>query len=97
MFAAGLLALDTVTALNFFGSSFIKNEITIVHGNITGISNFAASYFAPFAPENAEEKPFELIEEHEDLVQDKHGSIVSLRKRGDDCQKYHKGTTIVSN
>lgn len=81
------LAASTVSALNFLS---LKNDIAIVHGNLTGINNFAASYLAPFAADDAVETPYELIDDHEDLIEDRHGSIVSLRKRGDDCLNYHK-------
>lgn len=81
------LAVSTVTA---FGG--IRNDIAIVHGNLTGI--FAASYLAPFASDNQPETPYELIDNHEDLIE-KRGAIVSLRKRADDCQKYHKSNIIV--
>ncbi|KAI9273892.1 hypothetical protein EDC94DRAFT_510246 [Helicostylum pulchrum] len=81
------LAASTVSAFNLLG---LKSDIAIVHGNLTGVNNFAASYLAPFANDDATEVPYELIDDHEDLVQDRKGSIVSLRKRGDDCEKYHK-------
>lgn len=55
----------------------------IIQGNLTS----SAGYLAPFAADNAIEDPFELIE---DAIDEK-GRTVSLRKRGDDCQKYHKG------
>lgn len=77
---------STVSAIN------LRSGIAIVHGNLSipANVNFAASYLAPFAPEDAVEQPFELIDDHEDLVTNRQGAIVSLRKRGDDCQKYHK-------
>lgn len=81
------LAVNTVSAFNLFGGA-IKNDIAIVHGNLSAI--YADSYLAPFAHDDAQDSPYELIDDHEDLVQDRQGSIVSLRKRGDDCQKYHK-------
>lgn len=76
-------AIASVNAIpNIFG-------VAIVHGNFTP----SASYLAPFAPEDAVDQPFELVDNHEDLVVNHKGQLVSLRKRGDDCQKYHKGTT----
>lgn len=90
LFVSISLAVSTVSAFNLFGGP-AKSEIAIVHGgNLSAI--YAASYLAPFAADDAEEAPYELIDDHEDLVEDRHGTIVSLRKRGDDCQKYHKGT-----
>lgn len=84
------LAVSTVSAFNLFGGP-TKSELAIVHGgNMSAI--YAASYLAPFASDDAEEASYELIDDHEDLIEDRHGSVVSLRKRGDDCQKYHKGT-----
>ncbi|KAL9550201.1 hypothetical protein MBANPS3_004830 [Mucor bainieri] len=79
-------AASTASAFSF------RSGIAIVHGNLSMPvnANFAASYLAPFAPEDAVEQPFELIDDHEDLITNRHGNIVSLRKRGDDCQKYHK-------
>ncbi|CAO3642488.1 unnamed protein product [Mucor hiemalis] len=82
------LAVSTVSAFNLFGGP-TKSELAIVHGgNMSAI--YAASYLAPFASDDAEEASYELIDDHEDLIEDRHGSVVSLRKRGDDCQKYHK-------
>ncbi|KAG1074873.1 hypothetical protein G6F42_025667 [Rhizopus arrhizus] len=82
-------AASTVSAFSW------RSGIAIVHGNLSipVNANFAASYLAPFAPEDAVEQPFELIDDHEDLVTNRHGNIVSLRKRGDDCQKYHKAVS----
>lgn len=87
------LAASTVSAFNLLG---LKSEIAIVHGNLTTVNNFAASYLAPFATDDASEVPYELIDDHEDLVQDRKGSIVSLRKRGDDCEKYHKSKNYLN-
>ncbi|KAL7333342.1 hypothetical protein PS15p_202250 [Mucor circinelloides] len=82
-------AASTVSAFSW------RSGIAIVHGNLSipVNANFAASYLAPFAPEDAVEQPFELIDDHEDLITNRHGNIVSLRKRGDDCQKYHKAVS----
>jgi hypothetical protein len=79
-------AIASVNALpNLFGIS----NVAIVHG-----ANFSSSYLAPFAAEDAVDQPFELVDDHEDLVVNRKGQLVSLRKRGDDCQKYHKGNLI---
>ncbi|KAI9473721.1 MAG: hypothetical protein EXX96DRAFT_488579 [Benjaminiella poitrasii] len=86
------IAISTVSALSLI------NNIAIIHGNLSILprqitvdqSQYAPSYLAPFAPENAVDQPFELIDDHDDLITDIHGSIVSLRKRDDNCQKYHK-------
>lgn len=88
-------AANAVSAFSFFASSSSQQESIVPGENLTtaAVNIYAASYLAPFALEDAEEKPYDLIDDHEDLVQDRHGSIVSLRKRGDDCQKYHKGTS----
>lgn len=80
------LAVSTVTAF-----SGIRNDIAIVHGNLSAI--YADSYLAPFASETME-TPYELIDVHEDLIE-KRGVITSIRKRSDDCQKYHKSNFIV--
>lgn len=75
------LAVSTVSAFNV-----IHNDIAIVQGNISAI--YADSYLAPFASQSLE-TPYELIDVHEDLIE-KRGVITSIRKRADDCQKYHK-------
>ncbi|CEP11693.1 hypothetical protein [Parasitella parasitica] len=84
-----LTIASTVSALN------LRSSIAIVHGNFSTPANinFAASYLAPFAAEDAVEQPFELIDDHEDMVINHQGALVSLRKRDDDCQKYHKAVS----
>jgi hypothetical protein len=86
-------ALSITFAISAVSAFSLTSRAVIVPGNITLASNdrFAASYLAPFAAEDAVDHPFELIDDHEDLIQDRSGAIVSLRKRGDDCTKYHKG------
>ncbi|KAI8883341.1 carbohydrate-binding module family 50 protein [Backusella circina FSU 941] len=78
------LAVTTVTALQG-----LRSGPVVFHGNLTRRA-YADSYLAPFASDDAIETPFELVDDHEDLVQDSRGRIYSLSKRGDDCQKYHK-------
>jgi hypothetical protein len=82
-------AISAVSAFSFP----LRIGAVIVPGNISVASNdqFAASYLAPFATDDAVDQPFELIDDHEDLIEDRSGTIVSIRKRGDDCTKYHKG------
>jgi hypothetical protein len=79
------LAVSAVSALQS-----IQSGIVVFHGNLTR-RDYADSYLAPFASDDAIESPFELVDNHEDLVQDSRGRVYSLSKRGDDCQKYHKG------
>ncbi|KAI8369198.1 hypothetical protein EDC96DRAFT_440893 [Choanephora cucurbitarum] len=70
-------------------TSVSNSKTTTIYNDIE-TSPHAASYLAPFASNDAIEKPYELIDDHEDLIQKRDGTLVSLRKRGDDCEKYHK-------
>ena len=79
-------AAIALTSMSNIKTATIPNELDS--------NSHAASYLAPFAPEGAIEKPYELIDDHEDLIQKRDGTLVSLRKRGDDCQKYHKGKEL---
>ncbi|KAI8987419.1 hypothetical protein BDF20DRAFT_814265 [Mycotypha africana] len=85
----------TAVALTSASAFILSDGIAVVHGNLSVQAvndnhRYASSYLEPFAPEDAVEKPFELVDDHEDLVTNAKGHLVSLRKRGDDCQKYHK-------
>lgn len=80
-------------AIPFVSSSFLglTNTVAIVHGNFTPSS----TYLAPFAPEDAVDQPFQLVDDHEDLFTNHKGQLVSLKKRSEDCEKYHKGTSVM--
>jgi hypothetical protein len=82
LIVAPLSLIAAVTALS------VTENLAIVHGNLT-------LYSSLFSPENAIEKPFELVDDHEDLVEDHIGRVFSLKKRKDDCQQYHKGMNYI--
>ncbi|KAI7900695.1 uncharacterized protein BX663DRAFT_553981 [Cokeromyces recurvatus] len=84
------IIISRVVAFDFYR---LKNNFAATPDNLSTIDDntrYAASYLAPFASEDAVDHPFELINSHEDLTTNLYGSIISLNKRTDDCQKYHK-------